>query len=153
MKKTKKRFALIPMMIVLCLLLVTTAFAGQHADMVWRQSLEKCTIDLGYLTPSSDINRADIRLHFVAISPADGRFKVVLQRQGLLGIWFNTDCGEGIGFQGSGHKYDSWFDDYVEGQPNTIYWVTNKAGNYRAILENPTAPQMTGLTRIVWKAV
>lgn len=125
----------------------TTVFAANIGDFVWMQSTGRKVIDLGYMSPGSDINASGIRFHCVASSSANGNFEVVLQRKGLFGIWQNVGnrytCG-----QTSERKYDPKYEDYVNGQPSLLNWATAESGEYRIILENATRPQSTTFTRV-----
>ncbi len=139
---------------VICSVLATTAFAAHVSDFTWMQSTGRYIINLGELKPSSDVNRGEIRMHFVATSPAEGQFDVVLQRQGFMGIWQNVG-NKYTAKQCSTRKYDHWYeyDSYVNGQPNFFYWLTTTSGNYRVIIENLTNPQATVISRVDWRVL
>ncbi len=104
-------------------------------------------IDLGQMSPGSNINTSGIKFYCVATSPSNGTYEVVLQRKGFMGIWQNVGnrytCN-----QTSERKYDPRNGGYVNGQPSLLTWSTNQSGEYRIILENASAPQATGYTRV-----
>lgn len=154
MRKIKRFFATILSVMMICSVLATSASAASTSDFTWMQATGRYIINLGELKPSSDVNRGEVRMHFVASSPAEGQFDVVLQRQGFLGIWQNVG-NKYIGKQCSTSKYDSWYqyEGYVNGQPNFFYWPTTQSGNYRVIIENATNPQVTVITRVDWRVL
>lgn len=145
--RVRKVFAAMLVVVLLCGAMATTAFAKSFTDKVWQQAVSKMTIDLGYLEPGSNINTSGVKFYAIATSSESGTFDVVLQRQGFLGAWFAVGSA-GKGYQGSERKYDTRGDRYVYGAPFLCVWSTNQSGNYRIILENPTAPQETWLSGI-----
>lgn len=147
----KRLLATLLAMMMLCATVTTTAFAKSINDFVWLQGpTSKYTINLGEMSPGSNINTSGIQFFFVATSSERGTFEVVLQHKGFLGIWQNVGnrytCN-----QNHDHLYDPRNGGYVEGQPSQLVWSTNQTGEYRIILENPSAPQVTSFSRVeVW---
>lgn len=147
-KKTGKRLlATLFIIIMLCAVMATTAFAKNINNFTWFQGAGRYIINLGEMSPGSNINTSGIRFFCVATSPSSGTYEVVLQRKGFLGIWQNVGnrytCS-----QGSELKYDPRNGGYVNGQPSLLVWSTNITGEYRIILENATVPQATVFTRV-----
>lgn len=143
----KHLFAIVLAVIVLCSTMVTTAFAYDIENFTWLQSTGRKVIDLGQMSPGSNINTSGIKFYCVATSPSDGTYEVVLQRKGFLGIWQNVG-NRYVCNQTSERKYDPRNGEYVYGQPSFLTWPTNETAEYRIILENATAPQATVYTRV-----
>lgn len=143
----KRLFTAIMAVLMLCTVMTTTAFAKNINDFTWLQSTGRKVIDLGQMSPGSNINTSGIKFYCVATSPSNGTYEVVLQRKGFMGIWQNVGnrytCN-----QTSERKYDPRNGGYVNGQPSLLTWSTNQSGEYRIILENASAPQATGYTRV-----
>lgn len=143
----KRLFTTIMAVLMLCTVMTTTAFAKNINDFTWLQSTGRKVIDLGQMSPGSNINTSGIKFYCVATSPSNGTYEVVLQRKGFMGIWQNVGnrytCN-----QTSERKYDPRNGGYVNGQPSLLTWSTNQSGEYRIILENASAPQATGYTRV-----
>ncbi len=143
----KRLFTAIMAVLMLCTVMTTTAFAKNINDFTWLQSTGRKVIDLGQMNPGSNINTSGIKFYCVATSPSNGTYEVVLQRKGFMGIWQNVGnrytCN-----QTSERKYDPRNGGYVNGQPSLLTWSTNQSGEYRIILENASAPQATGYTRV-----
>ena len=143
----KRLFTAIMAVLMLCTVMTTTAFAKNINDFTWLQSTGRKVIDLGQMIPGSNINTSGIKFYCVATSPSNGTYEVVLQRKGFMGIWQNVGnrytCN-----QTSERKYDPRNGGYVNGQPSLLTWSTNQSGEYRIILENASAPQATGYTRV-----
>lgn len=136
----KRLFTAIMAVLMLCTVMATTAFAKNINDFTWMQSTGRKVIDLGQMSPGTNINTSGIKFYCVATSPSNGTYQVVLQRKGFLGVWQNVGnrytCN-----QTSERKYDPRNGGYVNGQPSLLTWSTDQSGEYRIILENATAPQ------------
>ena len=73
----------------------------------------------------------------------------MLQRRGALGIWFNVDnkYGHRTAYQSSEIHYDPRNKGRVHGGINLLTWLADKSGEYRIIMEDPSAPQETVISR------
>lgn len=144
----KRLFAIAAVAAMMCTMLITTASAYKINDFVWMQSLPKSyEINLGKMTPGPNANTSGIKFYCVTTSSRDGNYDAVLQRKGFLGIWQNVG-GKYVCGQTASLKYDARNGNYVNGQPNLLTWATNQSGEYRILLENPTAPQEARFSRI-----
>lgn len=143
----KRLITAIMAVMMLCTIVTTTAFAKNISSFTWLQSTGRKVIDLGQMSPGSNINTSGIKFYCVATSPSSGTYEVVLQRKGAFGIWQNVGnrytCS-----QHSENRTDPRNGGTVQGQPSLLSWPTNQSGEYRIILENASAPQATGYTRV-----
>lgn len=143
----KRLFTAIMAVLMLCTVMATTAFAKNINDFTWMQSTGRKVIDLGQMSPGTNINTSGIKFYCVAASPSGGAYEVVLQRKGAFGIWQNVGnrytCS-----QHSENRTDPRNGGTVQGQPSLLSWSTNQSGEYRIILENASAPQATVYTRV-----
>lgn len=83
----KHLFAAIMAALMLCTIMTTAAFAKNLDDFTWLQGVGRKVIDLGQMSPGSNINTSGIKFYCVATSSANGTYEVVLQRKGAFGIW------------------------------------------------------------------
>ena len=150
-KMVRNRFFVIALVaIALCSAMATTVFAYSIEDFTWMQSTGRKVINLGPMSPGTDINTSGIKFYCVATSSSNGTYEVVLQRKGFLGIWQNVG-NRYVCSQTSERMYDPRNEEYVNGQPSLLSWSTNETAEYRIILENATAPQETVYTQVeVW---
>lgn len=151
-QKPAKRVFAILVAVVLIFAMGTVVFAASISDFYWYQATGAKYVNLGQLSVSSSPN-SGISCYFVATSPSDGQFRVVLQRNApILGVfdnWVNVDdYAYRTASQTSSQKYDPRNGGYVYGQPNLFTWLTNTSGQYRIVLDNPTNPQTTVFTRV-----
>lgn len=151
-KSVKRAFAIL-IAVMLIIAMGTVAFATSINDFYWYQATGAKYVNLGQLSVSSSPN-SGISYYFVATSPSDGQFRVVLQRNepflGIFDNWVNVDgdAGYRTASQTSSQKYDPRNGGYVYGQPNLFTWLTNTSGQYRIVMDNPTNPQVTVFTRV-----
>ena len=120
-------------------ILGSAVFASNGRYFHWSQSTEKKIEYIGWMSPRQ------VSVYFIATSPENGRFDVMLQRKGMFVIWYNTThCGAS---QTSENRYDVRNHNMVQGQPNLLIWNIDRRAEYRIIMENPTKPQNTVISR------
>lgn len=156
-KKLGKCLLTLMLVLLVCAPVTMTAFANTAdarlhfwSRIEWMQSLGQKEIALGNVVPPSNINTSGIRVYGIACSSNYGEFKVILQKQGAFGLWFqhgNTYTVQ----QHSQIRYDPRSNTNVNGQPFCCTWSTNEKGNYRIVMFEPTQKQQTALLNVdVW---
>lgn len=156
-KKLGKRVLALIAAVMVCMSITMTASANTADERIhfwsrieWKQADGERRIALGSVTPPSNINTSGIRVYGIACSPQAGEFKIILQKQGFLGQWFQYGNTYTVK-QDSLYAYDPRSGTYVNGHPFSCSWSTNEIGNYRIVMFNPTKPQQIALLNVdVW---
>lgn len=162
-RNKKRTIAAILVVMMTCAMMTTVAFARHYDDLVWLQLgrsywddkgvFHHCTtpkyLELGELSPGSNINTSGITFYGVATSAAPGTFAVRLQRQGAFWVWSDVPGSTArTVLQNSDLHTDPRNNTKVHGQPFSCTWSTNQSGKYRIVLEDATAPQELTLSSL-----